>query len=132
MDIFMVKWEDKIVEDWGTTNSFESKEFVKDFIKMLKRHLDKEGCNINIKLNHYDLSGFIEKDGKYIYISYSIPRGFKIDFNASGAMDGVLYRAADNDHDYKGYYNNFSSLADIPRKILEMFDNYERYNKGRV
>lgn len=78
--------------------------------------------------NHYDCSGFLCKDGKYIYISYSIPRyGEKINFDDSGYINGVLYRTAENDHDFHGGHNNFSSISNLPRKIIEMFDNYDRY-----
>ena len=133
MNTFKRKWNHKSVEDWGSTMSDEANKFVEDFTKMLERQLGKEGVNIEIEPNHYDLYGFVEKDGKYIYVSYEIPRGgYTIDFSVSGCADGVLYRAADNNHDYKGYSNNFSSIQDLPRKIMEMFDNYERYARGRI
>ena len=133
MNTFKKKWNHKSVKDWGSTMSDEANEFVEDFIKMLERQLGKEGVNIEIEPYHYELSGYVEKDGKYIYIFYGLPRGgYAIDFSTSDCLEGVLYRAADNNHDYKGYANNFSSIQDLPRKIMEMFDNYERYTIGRI
>lgn len=128
MNTFKRKWNNKYIEDWHSVMSDEANEFVKDFIKMLNRQLGKEGVNIEVEPGHYYLSGFLEKDNKYIYIAYDIPRGgYSIDFSTTDYAEGVLYRAADNNHDYKGYTNNFSSIQDLPRKIMEMFDNYDRY-----
>lgn len=131
MNEFMKKWNNKSVEDIGSVMSKEANDFVKDFAKMLERQLGGEGVQVDIHPNHYDCSGFLEKDGKYVYISYEIPRyGLTIDFSASGAMNGVLYRAADSARDFRGHRNNFSSLQDLPKNILAVFDDYDRYKMG--
>ena len=133
MNTFRKKWNNKSVEDWGIAMSDEAKSFVKGFRNMLKRQLEPEGIEVSLEPNHYDCSGFLCKDNKYIYISYSIPRGGeKIDFDDSSYLNGVLYRTAKNDRDFTGGSNRFSSISNLPRKIIEMFDNYDRYTQDRL
>lgn len=131
MNAFKRKWNNKSVEDMGSVMSKEANEFVDDFAKMLERQLGRDGVQVDIHSNHYDCSGFLEKDGKFIYVSYAMPRGeLPIDFSDSSPMNGVLFRAADGPHDYRGHINNFSSLQDLPRRILNMFEDYDRYRVG--
>lgn len=129
MHTFEKSWSGKRVADTGAYMSKEATSFVRAFRNMLKRQLEPEGIEVELKPNHYDCSGFLRKDDKYIYISYSIPRGgYPIDFDACDAMNGVLYRTAKNERDFRGGNNHFSSLNRIARDILKMFDEYERYN----
>lgn len=129
MNTFRSKWNNKSVDDMGSVMSKEAKSFVTAFRNMLKRELEPEGIEIvEFTPNHYDCSGFVRKDDKYIYISYSIPRyGEIIDFDVSGYANGVLYRTATSDHDYHGGMNRFSSIKDLPRNIINMFENYNRF-----
>lgn len=96
MKTFKKNWNNRIVEDDGCYMSKEAKSFVTAMKNMLKRELTPYGINVlSLKPNHYDCSGFLEKDGYYVYISYSILRyGDRINFSASGAGNGVLYREA--------------------------------------
>lgn len=128
MNTFRKKWNNKSVKDMSSVMSDEANSFVTGFKNMLKRQLEPEGIEVSLEPNHYDCAGFLCKDGEYIYISYSIPRyGEKINFDDCGYANGVLYRTAKNDHDFGGGHNNFSSITNLPRKIIEMFDNYNRY-----
>lgn len=127
MNSFYKKWNNIAVEDWGAYTSDESKIFVDDFKNMLIRELGPEGVEVEIEPNHYECSGFLKQDDKYIFVSYSIPRGGGlIDFSNSSAFHGVLYRTAQNNRDYVGGNNYFSSLKDLPKNIKELFDNYNR------
>lgn len=119
MNNFRKKWNGKIVK-----NDITAKSFVTAFKNMLKRELNPYGINVSLKSGFYYCSGFLEKNGKYIYISYNIPRyGESIDFNTSGIL-GVLYRTAKNNKDYTGGYNYFSSMYELPKNIKNLFDNY--------
>lgn len=97
MKTFKKNWNNRIVKDDGCYMSKEAKSFVTAMKNMLKRELTPYGINVlSLNPNHYDCSGFLEKDGYYVYISYSIPRyGDRINFSASGAGNGVLYREAE-------------------------------------
>lgn len=71
----------------------------------------------------YYISGFIRKDGKYAYFSYSVPRyGYPIDFNKTDACEGFLLRTAENEHDFRGGHNNFTNLScfmDMLERLLK-------------
>jgi hypothetical protein len=95
---------------------------------MLKRTLKPYGITIaEFSINHYFCSAFLEKNGKYVYLTYSIPRGgMSIDFSESDALNGVLYRTASSLRDYTGGPNRFSSIEDLPTAIIDLFDWMER------
>lgn len=128
MNTFRKTWNRERVEDTGSTMSSEAKSFVRAFKNMLKRELEGEGIEIvRFEPNHYDCSGFLKQNDKYIYISYSIPRGYSIDFDSCSSLDGVLYRTVKNDKDFRGGRNNFSSLRDLPNNIIKMFNSFDDY-----
>ena len=129
INTFKRKWNNKAVEDWHTVMSDSANQFVIDFKKLLEDQLEPNGIQvIEFVPNHYDCYGFVEKDDKYIYISYNIPRGgYSIDFTARDPEFGVLYRTAKSTRDFRGGSNHFSSLLDICKSLIEMFDNYGRY-----
>lgn len=126
MKSFM-KWNGKSVEDCGSYMSKEATSFVTAFRNMLKRELNPYGIEVvYLKPNHYDCSGFVKKEDHYIYISYSIPRyGSRIDFKRTGFADGVLYRTAKHEKDYRGGNNNFSNIESLPGAITSLFSRME-------
>lgn len=135
MKTFEKKWNGVAVEDRGAEMSKEAKSFVTAFKNMLKRELKDMNIEIiNIKPNHYDLSGMIKINEKYLYIRYDIPRwGEQIDFDQSGCMKGVLYRPAKHDHDWYGGRNRFCSIRNLPvyiRSIYNGVDVWEECEKN--
>lgn len=120
---FSKKWNNKAVEDCGAYMSKEAKSFVTAFKNMLKRELADMGIEIvNITPSHYDLSGMIKINGKYLYIRYDIPRwDEQINFEQSDCMRGVLYRPAKHDHDWHGGRNRFCSIRSLPQSIREIY-----------
>ena len=127
MNTFSKKWENKTVEDEGSYMSRSARSFVTAFKNMLKRELGPE-YDVTIKAGHYGLSGFIEHDGMYEYIGYSIPRyGKPIDFDSSSYMEGVMYRYASGTDDYHGGHNHFSSIRNAPEAIISAFESQKKY-----
>ena len=122
MKTFRKKWNNVAVQDSGCVMSKEAKSFVTAFRNMLRRTLEPFDINvISLTPNHYDCSGFVEKDGKYVYLSYSIPRyGERISFSDSGVRNGVLYRTAEGPKDFRGGNNHFSSIEKISDNIIRM------------
>lgn len=122
MDKFLREYNGHVFEDYHTSCSDDFKSFAKKFKNYLKRNLPDceitgHGCN------HYDLSGFLKKDGMYIYYSYSWDRFSPVDVNEDcNCMQSVLVRYAANEKDYHGEFNQFTSLTKIPEKINEMFE----------
>ncbi len=121
------KWNGRAVEEGYTCMTKDAKSFVTAFKNMLKRELAGSGIKVvNITPGHYDLSGFLMRNGQYVYVSYSIPRyGERIDFDRSGAMHGVLYRTATGPKDYTGGPNNFCSIFELPQALCRMFNRME-------
>ena len=119
---FKKKWNNKNIEDWGCYCSDEFKSFTRQFKNMLKSEL---GDNYNLygfKANHYDFSGFVEKNGCFVYISYSLNRHRPINFDSSNFFDGFLVRTAKSAKDYTGginTYTNLDGLIDRVNKLLE-------------
>lgn len=124
MKTFKKNWNNRIVKDDGCYMSKEAKSFVTAMKNMLKRELAPYDINVlSLKPNHYNCSGFLEKDGYYVYISYSIPRyGDRINFSASGAGNEVLYREAENEKDFTGGRNHFCALEDLPNFLHQFVD----------
>ena len=54
----------------------------------------------------YCASGFIERDGKFVYFSISDVRHFQHVWSTA-----ILVRTAKDGHDYTGGNNNFADLA---------------------
>jgi len=81
--------------------------FSREIKKVLKKTLsDYELASWN--RGHFEFSCFFKKDGKYIYISSSDVRHFKNEW-----YNKLLIRTAEDDKDYTGGSNNFSTLENI-------------------
>ena len=124
MKTFKKKWNGVAVQDCGSYMSKEAKSFVTAFKNMLKRELKDMGVEVvNITPEHYFLSGMIKINGKYLYISYDIPRyGSPINFDQSGCMQGVLYRPAKHENDWHGGRNRFCSIKNLPACIRGIYN----------
>lgn len=112
MEVVVRKYQNKILEDWGSVMSNEAKQFAKDF----KRRLNLNAKNrkmevVNFSVGHYFLSGFIKKNDKYVYFSYNIPRyETPINLYSRSCHSGFLVRSAEHEKDYRGGFNNFCNL----------------------
>lgn len=127
MKTFLKKWNGRSIEDDGCVMSKEAKSFVTAFRNMLKRELGDD-YTVDIHAGHYDLSGFIEHDSMYEYVSYSIPRyGYAVNADDHSAMLGCLFRCAKGPKDYTGGHNNFCSIRQLPDSIRSAFETQKRF-----
>lgn len=112
------------IQDDGSVTSKEFNSFYREFISTLKKALMKKDIKVvRTSKGHYDLSAFVERNDKYAYISYSVPRGNQpLDLDRTDPMSSVLYRLADNDKDYKGKINHFCD-------VLSLVDNLDNLLK---
>lgn len=86
-------------------------------------HYLKSICNanhwrlVNVDKNHYCFSAFIKggMENKYVYLSISDVRYFENDW-----YKHILIRTAENETDYKGGFNRFTTLERLEGKIAEM------------
>ena len=117
------KWNKKHIEDWGCVCSDDAKSFYRAFKNYIKR-IVPDAELIGFKANHYDTFGMIKKNGRFLEIIHSIDRyrGY-VDFDETGAMNGVLYRTAKDEKDYTGGPNHFCSINELADRIRFYFDN---------
>lgn len=95
----------------------QCKQFFADFKKALKNDLGNE-YNVNIKLGHFGVYGFVSKvdNGKFVYFSIEDLRENGIEF------DNVLYRSAENEKDFIGGSNQYCRLEKLGLRIKEMLN----------
>lgn len=118
MDKFLKKYNGHLFEDEHSVCSRDFKRFAAGFKEYLKRNLPSSFSIKEHSCGHYDLSGFVEAGGKYVYYSWSWDRFSPLDVKeCCGCRRGLLYRTAMNTADYTGGYNNFCSLEEAPEKI---------------
>lgn len=84
---------------------------------------------VNVGKNHYCFSAFIKSaENKCVYISISDVRYFSNEW-----YDHILIRTAENETDYRGGFNNYTTLSDLEGTAAELLndlpfkerDNYE-------
>lgn len=115
---FIKKWNDKYLQDDG---SYVSKEY-NTFQNAFKSEMNKIAENIGATLvkffkGHYDVSGFIERNGKYVYFSYSSSLCGNRSTPKLKDSNAMFCRTAENVKDYHGGYNNFTSFEDCESVI---------------
>ena len=83
------KYQGVAIEDDLAYVSKEFKQFASYFKRRLKMNLEDRGMDlVEFHVGHYDFGGFAEKDGKYVYFSYSCPRyGTPINFEKTDCME---------------------------------------------
>lgn len=113
------KWNGRGVEDAGCVTSREFDGFCTSFKNALKKAVTTIGADlVTFRKGHYDFSCFIERSGKYAYVSFDVPRGGQaIDFTRSNPLQGFLVRTAAHAKDYHGGHNNFANLAELTESI---------------
>ena len=121
MDKFLKVYTGYRFNDLGAVCSNDFKVFSVNFKGYLKRCLPDCCKIISHSCGHYDLSGFVERNGRYAYYRWSWDRFSPVDIHeGNNSMRAVLYRTATNEKDFRGGHNQFCSLEQLPKKILEM------------
>ena len=74
---------------------------------------------VNVGKNHYCFSAFIKSaENKCVYISISDVRYFTNEW-----FNHILVRTAKSEVDYRGGFNNYTSLDNLEVKIAELLDD---------
>jgi len=112
----MKKWYNYKFQSAPRTGA-DFKQFAKDLRKEIKRQLRQTGCQMaKYNVGHFEVSGFVEKDGKFVYFCVGDVR-YKPNWHAD-----VLIRTAESTTDFRGGMNNRTSLESFGenvRKLLE-------------
>lgn len=120
---FVKKWNGKGIQDDGSVVSREFRTFARDFRSMVKTVAEELGATlISFSAGHYDMYGFVEKGEKYLYFSFSVPRGeFPMNLREPQFMGEVLVRTASSPKDYTGGRNNFCPMVEIKGLMERLF-----------
>ncbi len=123
MTAIIKKWTGKSIRDDGGVVSEQFKMFSRDFRSAIKTVANNIGAKlVSYTPGHYDMSGFLEKDGKYVYFHYSVPRGeYPMNLYESSFMGGVLIRTASGPKDYTGGQNRYCSFDGFERMANDIF-----------
>jgi hypothetical protein len=100
----------------GSTTGVDFKIFARLFRNYIKKNIPESAKIVNWSNGHYYISGFIELNGKYIYISISDVRHFPGEWHKD-----ILVRTADSAKDYTGGSNGWTTLENFKKDIEGIF-----------
>ena len=123
----IIEYEEEIPEtlngfrNWefstGGTTGADFKVFAKLFRKFIKENLPPGAVLKKFNVNHYYVSGFIERNNKYVYFSISDVRYFK-----NAWAENILIRTAKNEEDYTGGSNRFTDLKFFKSDVISLLE----------
>ena len=105
----------------GGRTGEDFKRFARLFRNYIKKNLPKNAKVVNCNVNHYCLSGFIERNGKYVYFSISDVRFWKNEW-----FTAILIRTAKHDKDYTGGSNCETTLPKFKENVEKLL-NHKNY-----
>jgi len=100
----------------GSTTGEDFKVFARKFKKFIKDHLPQKSELVSFLVGHYFISGFIQKDSKFVYFSISDVRHFPGQWE-----NNVLIRTAKSEKDYTGGSNNYTGLLNFTSAVEKLF-----------
>ena len=112
----MRKYLNKNIDDYGSVCSPDYKTFerkYKNYLKQVAKSVNGELVQFNP--NHYEFSCFIERNGKFVYVSISDVRYWHNQW-----YNNILIRTAQSTKDYRGGSNNYTDLENIGEKIIAL------------
>ena len=94
-----------------------SQEWVKSIRRELRSALKGlEDYDGKIELNFYYFSGFVSRNGRYVYVSSVDTRFWR------NWRDRILIRYARDDRDYAGGSNKYVPMSELSDKVKEMLN----------
>lgn len=116
MTAFIKKYDGMKISDAGAYVSADFKKFQSAMKREVKRLAEGIGATlVSFSSGHYDMSWFVERDGKCVYGSYS-----RLGYRSVPDLtsEGVCYvRTASNPRDYHGGTNHHCSFENIQEKM---------------
>ena len=104
----------------GCYTGDDYKSFQRKYINYLKSICTANHWRlVNVGKNHYCFSAFIKSaENKCVYISISDVRYFSNEW-----YDHILIRTAENETDYRGGFNNYTTLSDLEGTAAELLND---------
>lgn len=104
---------------WEFTTGIETGEdfevFARLFREYIRKHVPSGAKLVKFSKNHYEVSGFIERYGNFVYFSIDDVRFF-----AGEWFRNILIRTAESVEDFTGGPNNYTSLEDFPVNVARL------------
>lgn len=121
---FIKTWDGRRLEDWGCTVSKEFKTFQQAMKREVKRLAEDAGATLADWHNgHYDMTGVLERDGLFVYFSYSNLDRTKVVLTPKGGWHNcVLMRTMAHAKDWTGGTNNnieFSQFSETMERLFK-------------
>lgn len=82
-------------------------------------------CKFSFEFSHYDTSCFIERNGKFVYISHSSTLA-RMDSGVRIELDSFLIRTAQDAKDYRGGYNQYCNMENLQSMIDTLLEEWTR------
>lgn len=104
----------------GCYTGEDYKSFQKKYINYLRSICKNNHWRlVNVGKNHYCFSAFIKSaENKCVYISISDVRYFSNEW-----YDHILIRTTENETDYRGGFNNYTTLYDLEGTAAELLND---------
>jgi len=108
-------------KDWEFSSGGTTGEDFNIFAKLFKKHI-KKCLPLNVELvafskGHYYVSGFVERNGKFVYFSMSDVRHYP-----GGWHNNILIRTAKHEKDYTGGSNCSTTLESFVVKVFNLLE----------
>ena len=121
---FVKTWDGRRLEDWGSSVSKEYKSFQQAMRREVKRLAENEGATlVSYNSGHYYQSGFVEKDGLYVYFCYEALDRCHVQLTDGSAF---FMRTASGPKDYHGGSNNNVTFSQFSETMRRLFRQQER------
>lgn len=124
---FIKTWDGRRLEDWGSVVSKEFKSFQQAMKREVKRLAEEEGVSLAYWSNgHYDMTGVLERDGLFVYFSYSnLDRTNVVLTPKGGWHNCVLMRTMKHAKDWTGGSNNNIEFSQFTETMKRLFREQE-------
>ena len=116
------KWQNAILADAGVYVSKKYRSFQTALVREISKYATAVGAKVTFNLKgHYNTSCFIERNGKFVYISHSsglsrMGSGVKIE------LDSFLIRTAQHAKDYRGGHNQYCDITNLQSMIDNLLE----------
>lgn len=114
---FYTKWQNAVLADAGGYVSKEYRSFQTALVREISKYATAVGAKVMSNLKgHYDTSCFVERNGRFVYISHSsglsrMGGGVRIE------LGSFLIRTARHAKDYTGGCNQYCDLSNLQSQI---------------
>lgn len=113
---FYTKWQSSLLPDAGTYVSKEYRNFQTALLHEISKYAEAvNAVVVSENKGHYFTSCFIERNGKFVYISHSSDA--RMDSGVKIELDSFLIRTARHAKDYTGGINQYCDMSQLQSMI---------------